>query len=418
MNNILEKYVSNDLCEEVIFNNTYDGKNSEAQELLNSILELIPALKSPQLLALLNLIGEDSITKIKKKDASIVFFSKIFIIAAKSLGYQLYHKDNSFWIYNTKKWVKIDSQLFKEFLKTASKRMGISMFISSGVTFVNKLEKQVMQDAYFEISIDKESSFINVKNGIVSVNKKGVSFIEHNPQLFLKHIIDVEYKSSEVYYEFNLLDSIIPSKDTQTTLQQSIAQVFLNGFSNYKKICLYGLEEDQVSYFISSLKKVIPSNLIAEHFGRNDAKLDDMFVDFKMIKQEPTLLELPIVIPCSTDEGLSHLDNYQTLFNWLISGVKEIVKNKNLYISDECKEFKQRFNMVSLFVNETALVKTERNPKSIVTSYQDVFKQYELFCELNDEEALGRGKFNRELKALGFKSTRRESGNVWFAKFA
>ena len=315
-------------------------------------------------------------------------------------------------------WIEINSQLLKEFLKTASQKIGVSMFISSSVAFVNKLEKQVMQDAYFEISIDKESSFINVKNGTVSVSKKGVSFIDHNPQLFLKHIIDVEYKPSEVYYEFNSLDSIIPSKETQKTLQQAISQVFLKEFSNQKQICLYGLEKDQVSYFVASLKKVIPSNLIAEHFGRNDVDLEDLFIGYERIKNEPTILETLVVIPCKSDEKLLNIGNNQSLFNWLIAGLKEIVKNKDLYFSSECEEFKQRFNRVSLFVNETSLVKTERSPKSIVTSYQDVLKQYELFCELHDEEPLGRGKFNRELKSLGFQSTRRESGNVWFAKFA
>lgn len=67
---------------------------------------------------------------------------------------------------------------------------------------------------------------------------------------------------------------------------------------------------------------------------------------------------------------------------------------------------------------ETNLIKTENNSKSIVTTYENVLKQYELFCELYDEEPLGRGYFNRELKALGFEATRRETGNVWFAKFA
>lgn len=71
-----------------------------------------------------------------------------------------------------------------------------------------------------------------------------------------------------------------------------------------------------------------------------------------------------------------------------------------------------------MFVKETNLIKTENNSKSIVTTYENILKQYELFCELHDEEPLGRGYFNRELKALGFEATRRGTGNVWFAKFA
>lgn len=52
------------------------------------------------------------------------------------------------------------------------------------------------------------------------------------------------------------------------------------------------------------------------------------------------------------------------------------------------------------------------------SNYESVLKQYESYFELYDEETLVRGTFNKELKVLGFESTRRESGSVWFAKFA
>ncbi len=115
-------------------------------------------------------------------------------------------------------------------------------------------------------------------------------------------------------------------------------------------------------------------------------------------------METLTAIPYSTDQRLLHLDDDQTLFNWLMSGVKEIIKNKYVYISNECEEFKHRFNTVSLFVNETALVKTEKDSKSIVSSYESVFKQYQSFCEFQDEEALSKTKFNRELYTAPEKS--------------
>ncbi len=71
-----------------------------------------------------------------------------------------------------------------------------------------------------------------------------------------------------------------------------------------------------------------------------------------------------------------------------------------------------------MFVSETSFVRTEKYSQSIISTYDNVLKQYESFCELKDEKPLSKTMFNRELKALGFESTRRESGNVWFAKFA
>lgn len=106
------------------------------------------------------------------------------------------------------------------------------------------------------------------------------------------------------------------------------------------------------------------------------------------------------------------------ILHWLVDGAREIIKNRQVYIAKECESFKERFNTVKLFAEESGLIKTPKGSKSIVTTYENVLKQYESFCELHDEEPLGRGTFNKELKALGFESTRRESGNVWFAKFA
>lgn len=418
MENIIDKYMSYDIATEFTFDDIYDNEQSDVKEVLKNLLDSVAAIKPKELSRILDLFIQGPISKVNKKDASIILISKIMNISAKSLKYELCQYGQKFLIYNSKKWVEIESRLFKEFLKALSSKIGVSQFISSSVSFVNKLEKQIKQDAYFELSTPKEVTYVNVNNGIVSISKKGVDFINHNPKLFLTHLIETEYESGEVYEEFKLLDSIIPSKEIQKSLQHAVAQVFVKDFRSQVKICLYGLEDEQVSSIVGSLKKVIPSNFVTEYFRRDDAELEDLFINYERIKKEPHLLEALIVIPCVSDEKFLYLDTSRALFNWLVSGVKEIVENKSVYISDECEEFKKRFNTVSLFVDETALVKTEKNSKSIVSSYQDIFKQYELFCELNDEEALGRGKFNRELKALGFKSTRRDSGNVWFAKFS
>ena len=243
---------------------------------------------------------------------------------------------------------------------------------------------------------------------------------EHTPQLFLTHLIDLEYHLYETYDIFKSLDLIISSRDLQKTLQQSIAQIFIKDIHYDKQICLYGLKYDLVLSFIKYLKKVVPKDLVAAHFGREDAVIEDLFIDYKEIKKEPKFLETLVFIPCSLDvvTDLMDLDNQLILFHWLIDGIKEIIKYQQVYIAEECEEFKSRFNLVNLFVQELKLTKTPKNSKSIVSTYQNVFKQYESFCELHDEEPLGRGKFNKELKSLGFESTRREVGNVWFAKFA
>ena len=217
--------------------------------------------------------------------------------------------------------------------------------------------------------------------------------------------------------------NIIPSIEIQKTLQQSISQILVKNTNNDKKICLYGLNRVISLSFINIFKEVIPQDVISNYLNNENSKLEDLFIDYDNVSKDTKSLEKIIFIPCqitleNTNDIQEIKKNKSEVFNWLVKGVKEIIKTKKIYISKECEDFKERFNFVNLFVNETNLIKTENNSKSIVTTYENVLKQYELFCELYDEEPLGRGYFNRELKALGFEATRRETGNVWFAKFA
>jgi hypothetical protein len=417
MRNILEKYLYDT---EDVFGDRYSTENKELKSDLWKLINGLPSLEKEEWQEVFILMNSNSLSgKVNTKEAYVVAASKII------KGYALEHKfifaraRKELYFYNSKKWLEIDMQLLKEFLKAVANKIGIPEYIASSVIFVSKLQKQLMQDAYFETVTASNILHVNIHNGTVAIGKHGIDFEDHNPQLFLTHLIDLEYNPNATYDAFKSFDSIIPSKDLQKTLQQSIAQIFVKGSSSDKKICLYGLEYDLVLSFIKSLNRVIPKDLVVAHFRRDDAALEDLFIDYKEIKKEPKFLDTLTIIPCSVDaaKGLTDLDNQLILFHWLICGAKEIIKKQQIYIAKECEEFKERFNFVRMFVNETALVKTDKNSKSIVSSYENVLKQYESFCELKDEEALSKTMLNRELKALGYESIRRESGNVWFAKF-
>ena len=418
MINMLEKYLYD--TEDVV-DNRYTTENKELKEDLGDLINGLPSLENEEWQEVFILMNSNSISaKVNVKEAYVVAASKII------KGYALEHKfifarsKKKLFFYNSKKWIEIDIQLLKEFLKAVANKIGIPEYIASSVTFVSKLQKQFIQDAYFETVTTSDILHVNINNGIVAIGKHGINFEDHNPQLFLTHLIDLDYNLDEIYDAFKSFDSIIPSKDLQKTLQQSISQIFVKGLSRDKKICLYGLEYDLVLSFIKSLNRVIPKDLVVAYFGRDDAALEDLFIDYKEIKKEPKFLDTLTIIPCSIEvtKGLSGLDNKLSLFHWLIYGAKEIIKKQQIYIAKECEEFKVRFNFVHIFVNETNFVKTAKYPQSIISTYCNVLKQYESFCELKDEKALSKTMFNRELKELGFESTRRESGNVWFAKFA
>lgn len=421
MNNILEKFI---LDTEDVFEETVEFENNELKNSLNDLLSILPEIKSKEWLEIFTLMDSNSIgNKINTKEAYTVATSKIINGYASQNKYLFAQYQKEVLFYNARFWTVLDSSLLKEFLKTASNKIGIPEYIASSVSFLNKLQKQLIQDAYFEKSTNKDKSYINLKNGTLTLGLCGVSLENHHPKYFHNYVFDFEYLENEK--EDVLLDALknaISSIDMQKTFQQAISQLIVKNFFDGRKVCLYGLNEYIIYDFISILKEVIPHDLIAAYFNNDNAQIEDLFINFEDIKKDKKSLEKVIFISFKNlrIENLPKnlISNKSAILNWLLDGAKEIIKNKQLYISKECELFKERFNIVKLFAEESGLTKTPKSSKSIVITYENVLKQYESFCELHDEEPLGRGNFNKELKALGFESTRRESGNVWFAKFA
>ncbi len=414
MGNNLENYLYDT---EDVFEDKYTTKHKELKIYLEKLINGLPFFENEEWKEILTSMNANATNA---KEAYLVAISKIIRAGAFEHHFVFARNGSQFYFYNSKKWIEINTQFLREFLKAVANKIGIPKYMASSAVFVMKLQKQFIQNVYFETVESNDFRHINIQNGVIAINKYGINLEEHNPRLFLTHLIDLDYNLNETYDVFKSFDAIISSKDLQKTLQQAIAQIFIKDIHYDKQICLYGLEYDLVLSFIKYLNKIVPKDLVTAHFGREDAVIEDLFIDYKEIKKEPKFLETLVIIPCSLDvvTDLTNLDNQLILFHWLIDGVREIIKNQCVYVTQECEEFKSRFNLVSLFVEELNFIKTSKNSKSIVTTFEYTLKQYELYCELHDEEVLGRGNFNKELRALGFESARRGSGNVWFAKFA
>ena len=403
----------------------YITENQEAKEALVNVIDKLLLLTAEQWSVIFELMNSNSLGgKINAKEAYVVAFSKMLLRYALEINCMFAQYKKEFYIFNSKYWIEIELALLINFFKAAAIRVGIPEYIASNVTFINKLHKQFTQDAYFEKNLEKDSTYINLHNGILQINKYGVKFEEHHPKYFLKYILDFEYFENTSNDNFiNLLDNLIPSVEIQKTLQQFISQVLVKNSNNDKKICLYGLSKVQITSFINMFKRVIPQDLISNYFNNENAKLEDLFIDYENVSKDAKSLEKIIFIPFENTlvdkNDIAKIGNNKSdILNWLVDGAKEIIKTQQNYISKECEDFKDRFNLVSLFVKDLNLIKTPKDSKSIVTTYENVFKQYESYCELYDEEPISKTMFNRELKALGFEATRRESGNVWFLKLA
>ena len=73
---------------------------------------------------------DESIAKVSKKDASVILISKMLTITAKKrLNYRLCQYAKKLYIFNSIRWIKIESKLLIEFLKNSANKIGISKTI-------------------------------------------------------------------------------------------------------------------------------------------------------------------------------------------------------------------------------------------------------------------------------------------------
>ena len=191
MSNILKNNIF-DAEDEFIDN--YTTENQGVKEALSNLLDELTPLNAEQWSKIFELINSNSLGgKINVKEAYVVTFSKMLLGYAIKINYMFAQDKKEFYIFNAQYWIKINSALLINFLKAAAKKVGIPQYIASSVTFINKLLKQFIQDAYFEELVLKDSTCINLQNGILNISKNGVQLEEHHPKYFLTYILDFEY---------------------------------------------------------------------------------------------------------------------------------------------------------------------------------------------------------------------------------
>lgn len=114
------------------------------------------------------------------------------------------------------------------------------------------------------------------------------------------------------------------------------------------------------------------------------------------------------------------LENKSGVINWIVEGINEVIKNQEIFMSAKCANFLDNFkkesNPILLFIEDYKIIKTV-GQNGEVLSFQRLYDTYRVFCKKQGEKAITQRQLGAELKRLGFESTRRKQGNVWFAKF-
>lgn len=96
------------------------------------------------------------------------------------------------------------------------------------------------------------------------------------------------------------------------------------------------------------------------------------------------------------------LDDKAGVLNWIIKGAKQVIKNEDIFISDECKAFKTKFiketDSAALFLDAERYVPDNG---SLIT-LKMLYDEYKSFCDEDGYRKLGKNNFSKRLEAIGY----------------
>lgn len=148
------------------------------------------------------------------------------------------------FIFNGKYWKGVKKQDVKDFLRKFAKKTGVPV----------KLEKPEFSKRLYETLLDfagvppkpraTGTAKINLLNGTLVIDKGGAKIRKHDPNDFLKHLLDYSYDPEATCPEFDkFFNEILPDKSGQNLFFEHVGAGFFkhgHGLKLEKGLILYG----------------------------------------------------------------------------------------------------------------------------------------------------------------------------------
>ena len=100
------------------------------------------------------------------------------------------------------------------------------------------------------------------------------------------------------------------------------------------------------------------------------------------------------------------------MFNWVLDGLKRLLKNKGFSkcdaIAQQLEEFKRQSDSVQMFIDDSSYKPSLENHEPM----KEVYKEYRLYCGENGFHPCATNKFGTRLRNMGFTTDRKKYGNL------
>jgi putative DNA primase/helicase len=279
--------------QEVSLDKTFNETNTDegfVKKILNTLLSVIIFFDSTRWQQIHEELNAGIVGKeVGSKDCYRIGFINYLKEFAKNSNVLFAKDGNNFYIFNGEYWIKITEDLLKGFLHIAAKQMGIPESLSSCVKFIKGTYEQLLESGFFEKMVQSNVTYLNLLNGTLKIDKNGVELIPFNPKHFLTHQLDFIYTKNvvnQIWLDF--LDTVLPDKDTQRTLQQAIGYLFIRDLKLEKVIFLYGIGSNGKSVIFEVIKGILAADMMSNyslasltnHLGYQLADLHNKLINY------------------------------------------------------------------------------------------------------------------------------------------
>lgn len=409
----------------------------------------------------------------QKNEPLAVFYREDILRAFENLNTPIKIDKDMFYVWNSKYWSSIEDSRIKRFIGAYIKKRGL-LFHTSSAIIEGVFKNLKIELGGFIYKRNNSSQFINLSNGILVIDKSGLTFEMHNENYHLDYILDFNYddkSSNERWLKF--LDEVIPNKDTQKSLQQVIGNLLIRGLKIEVLPFLYGTGGNGKSVVLEvltglfgrnnittySLTKITTDekirarladgkimNLSSENNMGNvnadvaknyssceplDARLNygnpfEVYDYAKFLgnvnklnvmdgERTQAIARRQIIVPFTKTISLDKMDinlhnkileNKSGVLNWIIEGIKEVVKNEKIYQSKEVKnllkKYQEETNPIAQMVKEYSYNILSEGTTSRVNyvTLTDIYKEYTDFTSEIGVGKLSRQNFKSDLLAI------------------
>lgn len=198
---------------------------SDENSLLKSLLEQIEKLNFRELVFKKNSSNEK--LKVLRKNYIVVVIDELIKVSIKN-NWKLAKRDGNVYIYNGCYWLRVEKELFENFLGKVSIKMGVDEFEAKYHQFQKDLYLQFLSQSFLEISDIRNQVLINVQNGTLSITGKKNILREFKNEDFLTYQLNFSFDEKAQCPLFqNFLDDVLPDKTKQLVMAEYFGSIFI-----------------------------------------------------------------------------------------------------------------------------------------------------------------------------------------------